>query len=231
MAQIDVSSDSSDDELRKTDYFVNDEPFRTRDPIVSGREVLSKAGFIPADQHILVQIRDQQTTGRELDEKITLRTAGPEHFRAFPGDRLFTFTVEQRSQVWGEPQIKETELRSIIEIGDDEIFLLEKQDEADVRIRDGASINLSAFGAERIAVIQRPNIQVKVNNQGVSMSWGFSTGAAIKEAAIAQGVDIEEDFTLTLEVTNGDDLVIGDEDPVFLDGEECFDALDNHEDS
>ncbi len=49
----------------------------------------------------------------------------------------------------------------------------------------------------------RHGVTVKVNNKPVVISRRRVTGLQIKEAAIAQGVEIELDFILTLEARGG----------------------------
>jgi len=57
---------------------------------------------------------------------------------------------------------------------------------------------------------------VSVNEQPVTLTGEFVTGAEIKVAAIREGVRIEQNFVLQEELPNGTSKVIGDQDPVRL---------------
>ena len=59
-------------------------------------------------------------------------------------------------------------------------------------------------------------VTVFVNEQPVVLDKGTVTGAAIKSAAKAQGVLIEQNFVLQEELPNGTSKIIGDNDPVSL---------------
>ena len=48
------------------------------------------------------------------------------------------------------------------------------------------------------------DLEVKVNNKKVTLSHSPITGLEIKEEAIAQGVEIQLDFLLTLEAHGGE---------------------------
>ena len=55
-----------------------------------------------------------------------------------------------------------------------------------------------------------------VNEQSVHMHGKAATGAEIKQAAIAQGVAIQQNFVLQEELPNGTSRIIGDADEVRL---------------
>lgn len=59
-------------------------------------------------------------------------------------------------------------------------------------------------------------IEIEVNGKPVEMPKAESTGRAIKEAAVAQGVNIQVGFMLQQELPNGSSKVVGDEDIVQL---------------
>lgn len=58
------------------------------------------------------------------------------------------------------------------------------------------------------------DVTVEVNSKDVVLSDKTMTGAEIKAAAIAQGVQIQPDFVLQLERPNGEFDTIGDNDTV-----------------
>ena len=59
-------------------------------------------------------------------------------------------------------------------------------------------------------------IDIEVNGKTVLMNEKDSTGLEIKQAAIAQQVNIQIGFVLTQELPNGSSLIIGDNDSVRL---------------
>jgi hypothetical protein len=55
-------------------------------------------------------------------------------------------------------------------------------------------------------------IEIEVNGNAVRMTGKIATGAQIKQAAIAQSVNIQANFVLQQELPNGSSAVIGDND-------------------
>ena len=60
------------------------------------------------------------------------------------------------------------------------------------------------------------NVEVEVNTKSVILPKQDVTGFEIKEAAVAQGVNIQLSFVLQQELPNGSSKVIGDADPVHV---------------
>lgn len=213
-------------------FEINGKPHLTRDRVGRGRALLGDAGFNPADAHVLIQLLPGGTISIGLDEEVDLAVPGKERFRAFVGDRIFRFSIEQRGCEWGAASINEADLRLVAGADQSQVLVLERENEPDLVIDDDADVSLKTPRAERFALKARQTVEIKVNTKPVRLKRGWHTGADIKAAAIAQGVAIKSDFTLNLEGANGgDDRVIGDDDRVFVRGGECFDAIDNHEDS
>ncbi|CDX12282.1 hypothetical protein MPL3356_110423 [Mesorhizobium plurifarium] len=223
--------DREADNEKRFAYLVNAVSYRTLDRRIDGREILTTSNHLPADEHILIQVLVHGSQSIGLDEKVDLREEGTEVFRAFHADRIYTFTVEARGYQWGWPTIAEAELRGYAGLNQGQIFALDRTDAPDMLIRDGSEISFAENGSERLKIIQRPLVVVKVNTKPVQLPFGWHTGLDIKKAAIAQGVDIRVDFTLDEELPGGDSKVIGDTDPVFVSGCEAFGAVDHHEDS
>jgi hypothetical protein len=68
-------------------------------------------------------------------------------------------------------------------------------------------------------------IEIEVNGKTVTMPDKDATGAAIKAAAIAQGVAIQSNFVLQQELANGSSKVIGDTDVVKIHNKMSFTAI------
>jgi hypothetical protein len=69
------------------------------------------------------------------------------------------------------------------------------------------------------------DIEIEVNGKTVTMPDKDTTGAAIKAAAIAQGVSIQANFVLQQELANGSSKVIGDTDVVKIHNKMSFTAI------
>lgn len=63
---------------------------------------------------------------------------------------------------------------------------------------------------------KKHTVIVTVNEQPVKLNGEKATGAQIKAAAIAQGVQIQQNFVLQEELPNGKSRVVGDNDEVHL---------------
>lgn len=68
-------------------------------------------------------------------------------------------------------------------------------------------------------------VTIEVNSHKVEMPGGPATGQEIKDAAIKGGVEIKPNFVLQLELPNGSNKVIGDEDKVLLRENMSFTAI------
>ena len=75
-------------------------------------------------------------------------------------------------------------------------------------------------------------VTIKVNRKPVKLESNTVTGLEIKRAAIAQGVQIEEDFLLTLEASKDHPArTIGDVETITVDKHDEFTANDVDDDS
>lgn len=73
---------------------------------------------------------------------------------------------------------------------------------------------------------QKPkNISIEVNGNEVTVSDRGMTGAEIKAAAIEQGVQIQPNFVLQLELPNGTSKVIADGEEVRVHNHMSFTAI------
>jgi hypothetical protein len=128
---------------------VNDTIYSFSDPTPIGRQILGDAGFLPADDHILIQILRHGTRSIGLDETVDLREAGTEAFRAFKSDRVFRFTIDERGYDWGDVSITEPTLRSLSDTPADRV-LVQETDDGDVDLEPGSVIDLGVRGTEHL---------------------------------------------------------------------------------
>ena len=128
---------------------VNDMEVSISDPAPIGRQVLGEAGFLPADDHVLIQLLPHRTRSVGLDEQVDLRQSGAEAFWAFKSDRLFRFTIDDRGYEWGAAKITEPELRRIATVRADEVLTL-KTPAKDIVLTDDDIVDLGDSGTEHI---------------------------------------------------------------------------------
>jgi hypothetical protein len=70
-----------------------------------------------------------------------------------------------------------------------------------------------------------PTFDITVNNKPVPMDDHRVTGLEVKKAAITAGVEIEEDFQLTMERPNGELEVVDDDEMVTINKMSRFRAV------
>jgi Multiubiquitin len=67
---------------------INGEPFVVEKPTVTGREILTIAGLLPAENYTLrVKLSGEKPHKVGLDERVDLRHPGIEKFKALPRDQ------------------------------------------------------------------------------------------------------------------------------------------------
>lgn len=150
----DNTSRGAHDDERYT-FTINGARHQTRDPKLSGRELLLMAGFNPPSEHVLVLITAPGSRAVGLDERLDLREPGREDLRAFLSDRVFTFTIDEAGCVWGAPKISEADLRAIAGAPAGKALVVERKDEPDTVLEDGDDLDLTARGAEQVKTRKR----------------------------------------------------------------------------
>ena len=73
--------------------------------------------------------------------------------------------------------------------------------------------------------LQVKTVTIEVNDHKVHMPAGPASGLEIKEAAIKEGVNIQLNFVLQVQLPNGSSKVIGNEDKVPLTEDLAFTAI------
>lgn len=169
-----------------------------RDPVPDARQILNKANYTPADECILIQVMAHGTRAIGLDETVDLREAGTEAFWAFRSDRVFRFTVSERGFDWGDGKITEPMLREIAPIGDDEVFLLEREDHPDKELGPEDEITLAHSGTEHLRIRKR---LVKVFFKNTA--YHLPSGTYTTEELMAQ-FPIEDGYLLNLKNEQGE---------------------------
>lgn len=150
-----MANDDKDKPDDKLGFKVNGSKLKNNDPMLTGRDILQKAGFKPASEHVLIELTNPGTRSVGLDEKVDLTKPGREAFRAFASDRIFNFTVDEHGYEWGEPTINEAQLREATGADDDLVFVLDRAGQADAVIEEDGSVDLSAKGTEHLRTKKR----------------------------------------------------------------------------
>lgn len=169
------------------------------DPILQGRQLLSSAGYDPADEHVLIQLLKHETRSISLDESVDLRADGIEAFRAFRSDRVFRFTLNERGCEWGAAAITESELRAIAKAGEGEVLVLDRTDEESKDLAPDDEVVLAEAGTEHIRTAKRL-VTVFFKNKPIELPREVYT----TEQLIGL-FPIEEGYLLNLK--DGDDLI------------------------
>lgn len=77
----------------------------------------------------------------------------------------------------------------------------------------------------------RPEVKIEVNNQPITVQGPRLTAFEIKQAAIAQGVQIQPDFVLSELLSKGKSRIVGDDDTVTVKRNSKFRAIANDDNS
>jgi Multiubiquitin len=103
-----------------------------------------------------------------------------------------------------------------------------------IAIADGG-VTLTAdteYGHDRTTTADHGKVVITVNNKPVTLPKHRVTGLEVKQAAIAQGVEIELDFILTLEAFAGQPArQVADDDEITVTKHSVFTANDGDDDS
>lgn len=140
------------------EYNLNGEIVATNDAIVSGREIRSRGGFSPASDYLLIEIGEVTSRSIGLEETVNLRSPLIPVFKSFQGDRIFSFTINERGFEWGAEEISAADIRRYGKIPDDHELILDS--DHDRAIDDDSVVRLKQKGVERI--LSRPPKQICV---------------------------------------------------------------------
>ena len=74
-------------------------------------------------------------------------------------------------------------------------------------------------------------VEVTLNDKPVVLDGSKQTGESIKKAAIEQGVNIKEDFVLSIELGGGKTDLVGDDQFIDVHPNDRFLAIENDDNS
>ncbi|ABO53284.1 hypothetical protein LA345_20710 [Burkholderia vietnamiensis] len=115
-------------------------------------------------------------------------------------------------------------------LGSDLAQALRKVEEAEGEIAKGeADLDEAIHELEELE--HSHPVRIVVNTKQVEMPHNRASGLAIKERAIAVGVNIKLDFVLFAELGDGRQEVVKDDQIIHLHSEQRFEAIDNDDHS
>ncbi|WP_298987333.1 multiubiquitin domain-containing protein [uncultured Roseibium sp.] len=154
-------------------FELDGEQYATNDAILTGRDIRAHAGLNPASDYQLIQIREATSRSVGLEEKIDLEDKARPVFRSFRGDRVFSFTINERGFEWGAPEISANDIRLYANVPDDHELVLDSS--GDRSIEDDGFVRLNPKGVERILSRQPHQICIVVNTREILVDPGKLT--------------------------------------------------------
>ncbi len=185
---------------------VNGQTYDLGDPVVLGREILTLSGHVPATEHQLILIHHSRSCLIGSDDKVDLHKERGAVFRAFRSDRTWAFTLNEGGQVWGAEALDVGELRRLWGVPGDLELVLERDDDADVVLTEGGTVNLGGAGVEDIVTrLPKPGfVLVSVH----STAGVYPAEGSIRVKASTTIADVIERARAALEIVPGTDWII-----------------------
>ncbi len=125
------------------------------DPMPTGRQILDKARFEPADEHVLIEMATVGSRMVSLDERVTLHRGETACFFAFRTGEVFTFTVNEHGFQWGRNIITEPELRDFARASSEDVLVLEREGHEPRFLHPDDKVELRAPGTEHLRTEKR----------------------------------------------------------------------------
>lgn len=126
--------------------------------------------------------------------------------------------------------VKKATIDQGLRIAEHFVLSVELKDGKTKAVGDDEKIVVRA-GERFLAVEKDIEVEVWVNDKPVVLRGVRQTGASIKQAAITEGVRIDEDFVLSIELGGGRTKLVGDDDEVVVRAGERFLAIENDDNS
>lgn len=147
----------------KFEFIVDGTTHGTSDEVMDGGQIREAAGLVPASDFILIQIVDGAGRSIGLEDEVTFRRNEKTTFLSARGDRIYTFTVNERGWEWGAATIAAEEIYRYANIDDDLELVLDNA--GDTVIPADGEVTLSDEGVERIRSRDAKTVTIKVNGR------------------------------------------------------------------
>lgn len=192
---------------RGIDYPVNGNSVPFHDILVTGRQVLTGSGNVPASEHQLILVRDGRTHLIGTDDEIDLKKEAGGALRAFRSDRAYGFTVDEVGQVWGAQDMEVDEFLSIWPSQDGYHWVLEREYEPDTVLAHGGLLSFGPQGVEH--VVSRKSAHAdKVLVTVVTTAGTFPAEGAKRYPATTLISDVLADAARKLKITDSANWVV-----------------------
>ena len=180
-------------------------PISDRTP--TARQILATLNHAPHHEYVVLQwLPGGDIEEVRPEEQIDMTSGASPRLIIARSDRTFRLVLNERSLEWPDERITEAALRTLGAIDPAQRIYLTKEDEADVMLESGASVNLRRAGTETFyskADVWKLNVQgVTIVSEQPEISVhdalteaGFDTGAAwiivLKTASVRKQVAMD----------------------------------------
>ena len=147
----------------KFEFTVDGALHGTNDEVMDGSQIRKIAGLVPVSDFVLIRIVDGTGRSIGLEDEVTFNDKEMSVFFSSRGDRIYTFTVNERGWEWGEAKITAADIYRHAGIDEDLELILDSAGDA-VIPADG-EVTLSDEGVERIRSREAKTVIIKVNGR------------------------------------------------------------------
>ncbi|MEP7457510.1 multiubiquitin domain-containing protein [Phyllobacterium sp. SB3] len=147
----------------KFEFAIDGLPYGAIDKIMDGSQIREAAGLLPASDFILIQIIDGTGHSIGLEDEVTFDPKEKAVFLSSQGDRIYTFTVNERGWEWGAATISADDIYRYAAIDEDLELILDSA--GDLVIPAHGEVKLSDEGVERIRSREAKTVIIKVNGR------------------------------------------------------------------
>ncbi|WP_122501710.1 multiubiquitin domain-containing protein [Pseudomonas viridiflava] len=188
------------DEQRSITINIGDENLNYREVIIhdrtpTGQQIALAAGFKPDDEAIVLMLLPVGIEDVSPNESIGT-VANGQRFIVAASDRTYNFTVDGVRFPWLRSTVTGEVVRKLADVPSNKRLLLECEDEADLEIQNGATVDLDVLGTERF--ITRPGVW-KLNVQGTILDIHSPT-ISVRNAVALAGLDPNGNWLIFLKV-------------------------------
>jgi len=148
---------------RKFKFTVDGAAYGSDDGVVEGSQVREIAGLTPASDFVLIQIIDGTGRSIGLEDEVRFDDGEEAVFLSSRGDRIYTFTVNERGWEWGAPAVSAADIYRHANIDGDLELILDSA--GDTVIPWDGEVTLRDDGVERIRSREAKTVVIKVNGR------------------------------------------------------------------
>jgi hypothetical protein len=200
-------TDELEGRRRGYEFTVNGISIAFPDRVFSGREALTRSGNTPASEFQLILARNSRTRLIGTDDDVDAVEQEGGELRAFPGDRSFTFTVNEVGQVWGAEDMEVDEFERIWPAPQGQHWVLEQDNEPDTVLTSGGVLSFGPDGVEDI-VSRKDKHPAKVLVMVVTTAGIFPAEGSKQYAAETLVSAVLADAARKLHITAAPDWIV-----------------------